>query len=294
MDIIDHFSSTYCLLVVGLLECVVVGWVYDLVPLDEEAQQLVVAHNEKMQVQMSGGSSSSTTGKGSSSKGSSALGGMGMGIGVSGAPCLVGKQCAFVIDGDDDGDDLESGSATATATTTTTVTTPTTAPRTPAAIYTPAATPAAALITPSVPPLLDPTLPLYDRIVTHALLSSRLQREIAVMTGQDPTALPLLWSLMVKTATPAIILGLLCYNVHTDVRKHGADVYTGVFGWGLCCALPLALLAGSALVPYTHTDTCPHRSSANAANAGAKQRQQFKCKCDGAGAASSYATPVHP
>jgi hypothetical protein len=30
MDIIDHFSATYCFLVTGMLECLAVGWYYDL------------------------------------------------------------------------------------------------------------------------------------------------------------------------------------------------------------------------------------------------------------------------
>ena len=30
MDIIDHFNATYCLLLTGLLECILVGWCYDL------------------------------------------------------------------------------------------------------------------------------------------------------------------------------------------------------------------------------------------------------------------------
>ena len=32
IDIVDHYTSTYCLLVIGILECVMVGWVYDLYP----------------------------------------------------------------------------------------------------------------------------------------------------------------------------------------------------------------------------------------------------------------------
>jgi hypothetical protein len=30
VDIIDHFNATYCLLVTGLLECILVGWCYDI------------------------------------------------------------------------------------------------------------------------------------------------------------------------------------------------------------------------------------------------------------------------
>ena len=30
VDVIDHFTSTYCLLLVGFAECINIGWVYDL------------------------------------------------------------------------------------------------------------------------------------------------------------------------------------------------------------------------------------------------------------------------
>merc|ERR1719261_2204444 len=228
------------------MECVVVGWVYDLVPLDEEAQLLVQAHNhdkqekqDKQERALVRGSSSSSASSSSSNKRSSRFTGGGantaLGGSSGGAPCLVGKQCDFVIgdndngDDDDDGNDLESGvKAAATPSPTTTITTTVTT----ASTFT-------VPITPATPPLLDPSLPFYDRFITHGLLSSRLQREIAIMTGQDPHYLPLAWSLMIKTVTPAIIFGLLCYNVHSDLKRHGSDVYTGVFGWGLCCVLPI-------------------------------------------------------
>merc|ERR1719487_999922 len=286
MDTIDHFSSTYCLLVVGLMECVVVGWVYDLVPLDEEAQLLVQAHNhdkqekqekkqekqEKQEKALVRGSSSSSSSKRSSrctgGGANTALGGS-----SGGAPCLVGKQCDFVIgddDNDNDDNDLESGmkaaaTASPTTTVTTTVTTTTTTTTTTGTVP----------ITPAIPPLLDPSLPLYDRFITHGLLSSRLQREIAIMTGQDPYYLPLAWSLMVKTVTPAIIFGLLCYNVHSDLKRHGGDVYTGVFGWGLCCVLPIALLVVSAIVPYrSRGEGRGTDADATIADADAKAKQQ--------------------
>merc|ERR1711939_352444 len=137
MDTIDHFSSTYCLLVVGLMECVVVGWVYDLVPLDEESQLLVQAHNhdthDKQERALVRGSSSSSSSSSSNKRSSRCTGGganTALGGSSGGAPCLVGKQCDFVIgdddngDGDDDGNDLESGvKAAATPSPTTTITT---------------------------------------------------------------------------------------------------------------------------------------------------------------------------
>lgn len=270
MDTIDHFSSTYCLLVVGLMECIVVGWVYDLVPLDEESQLLVQAHNhdkqEKALVRTSSHNSSSRcTGGGTDTalRGSS-----------GGAPCLVGKPCDFVVgDGNGHGDDcdLESGvKATATPSPTTTVP-----------------------IHPAIPPLLDPSLPLYHRFVTHGLFSSRLQREIAVMTGQNPYYLPFAWSLMIKTVTPAIIFGLLCYNVRSDLKKHGSDVYTGVFGWGLCCVLPITLLVVSTLAPYRSgsggTDADADAPIGDA-DADAKQQQEGQHE-EREGA---RATPVYP
>merc|ERR1711988_1425345 len=155
--------------------------------------------------------------------------------------------------------------ASPTTTITTTVTTTTTTSTVP--------------IIPAIPPLLDPSLPFYDRFITHGLLSSRLQREIAIMTGQDPYYLPFAWSLMVKTVTPAIIFGLLCYNVHSDLKKHGSDVYTCVFGWGLCCVLPIALLVVSAIVPYRSRGGGGGKgrgtdADASIADAKAKQQQQ--------------------
>merc|ERR1719353_2719548 len=153
-------------------------------------------------------------------------------------------------------------------------------------------------ITPAIPPLLDPSLPLYDRFITHGLLSSRLQREIAIMTGQDPYYLPLAWSLMVKTVTPAVIFGLLCYNVHSDLKRHGGDVYTGVFGWGLCCVLPIALLVVSAIVPYrSRGEGRGTDADANIADAKAKlqQQQQQQQQVQGMqGRGDARATPVYP
>merc|ERR1711959_718496 len=66
------------------------------------------------------------------------------------------------------------GKAAATASPTTTITTTVTTTTTTSTVP----------ITPAIPPLLDPSLPFYDRFITHGLLSSRLQREIAIMTGQ--------------------------------------------------------------------------------------------------------------
>jgi NSS family neurotransmitter:Na+ symporter len=295
MDTIDHFSSTYCLLAVGLMECVVVGWVYDLVPLDEEAQLLVQAHNHEKQEKQEKKKEKQENAlvRGSSKNSRCTGGGANTALGGSSgdAPCLVGKQCDFVVgdddNGNDDGDDLESGmKAAATPSPTTTITT--TATPTSTTTFT-------VPITPATPPLLDPSLPLYDRFVTHGLLSSRLQREIATMTGHDPHYLPLAWSLMVKTVTPAIILGLLCYNVRSDLKRHGGDVYTGVFGWGLCCVLPIALLVVSAIVPYRSRgggDRGGGRGTdadASIADAKAKQQQQ-----QGQGREGARATPVYP
>merc|ERR1711990_311374 len=190
-------------------------------------------------------------------------------------------------DGDDDGNDLESGvKAAATPSPTTTITTTVTT----ASTFT-------VPITPATPPLLDPSLPFYDRFITHGLLSSRLQREIAIMTGQDPHYLPLAWSLMIKTVTPAIIFGLLCYNVHSDLKRHGSDVYTGVFGWGLCCVLPIALLVVSAIVPYrSRGEGRGTDADANIADAKAKlqQQQQQQQQVQGMqGRGDARATPVY-
>merc|ERR1712072_1343303 len=153
---------------------------------------------------------------------------------------------------------------------------------------------------PSHPPSPRP-LPPSDRFITHGLLSSRLQREIAIMTGQDPYYLPFAWSLMVKTVTPAIIFGLLCYNVHPDLKKHGSDVYTGVFGWGLCCVLPIALLVVSAIVPYRSggggggsrgggEGTAADASIADAKAKAKQQQQQQQVQ----GSEDARATPVYP
>jgi len=175
MDIIDHFSSTYCLLLVGFLECVVVGWVYDLVPIDEASAVLMEGPAK-------------------------------------------------------DADSLPSDATVA-------------------------AVGSSGKIDPRVPPLLDSSLPAYDRFVKHGIFSCRLQREIAHMTGQDPNYLPFAWSILIKFFTPTVILGLMIYNIKADAETsyNGYPRWaTGVFGWFFCLAVPVLMLVVSLVKPMSN------------------------------------------
>jgi len=107
-------------------------------------------------------------------------------------------------------------------------------------------------INPRVPPLLDASLPAYDRFITHGLCSCRLQREIAHMTGQDPNYLPFAWSLLIKFFTPTVVLGLMIYNIKQDAERSYGNYprwTNNMFGWFCCLAVPVVMLVMSIVRP---------------------------------------------
>jgi NSS family neurotransmitter:Na+ symporter len=185
LDIIDHFSSTYCMLLVGVLECIVVGWVYDLVPIDDESAAIMEGPSAEQKANA------------------------GTPTGNSGLPTTSVTA------------DINAGPGSA------------------------------ATINPRVPPLLDSSLSAFDRI-RYGVFSSRLQREIAHMTGQDPRYLPFAWAVLVKFFAPAVIFGLMVYNIKKDAEGSygGYPAWTNtVFGWVFCLMVPMLMLAASLTMP---------------------------------------------
>jgi len=227
LDIIDHFSSTYCLLLVGLLECIVVGWVYDLVPIDDESASIMESPSAEDKARAD----------------------LELEAAFNGLPAVVGQGPGSSVKkaqqqqeerkGRSSGNNSAAAAAAAVDQQAQTQTkTKTRTSNTPISLR--------------VPPLLDPRLSTMDRI-RHGVFSSRLQREIAHMTGQDPNYLPFAWAVLVKLLAPVVILSLMVYNIKQDAEGSGYGGYpawaNAVFGWVCCLVLPAVMLATSWVRP---------------------------------------------